>query len=77
MARALATRSEHVAAGMTEAAREDAVTRTARKARTERLARWIQDGRSGNGYMGRGTYGDSARRTAGYLRRDERLHIVR
>ena len=69
--RALATRNEHVAAGMTEAPKADAVTRTAGSRReaavTRRMKEIIAAGRVGNGFMGRGTY-DTTGRTAGYER---------
>lgn len=66
--RALRQRSEHIAAGIEEEELLDAVERLKRKALTERVTRWIEQGRHGNGFMGRGTYGDGEGRRPGYIR---------
>ena len=65
---ALEVRNEHVAAGFGEAEPLTALDRHAALALTAKLERWIEEGRVGDGFVGRGTYGDSDRRRPGYLR---------
>ena len=64
---ALEVRNEHVAAGLGEAEPLTALDRHAEATLTARLERWIEEGRIGDGFAGRGSYGTSDNRSAGYL----------
>jgi hypothetical protein len=64
---ALEVRNEHVAAGLGEAEPLTALDRVAAKQLSDRLDRWIEEGRIGDGFAGRSTYNAKGRRP-GYLR---------